>query len=113
MTFPCRELVGNLDRRHLNREQRREVVAWLSGEGMSTRAIGSIVAADEKTVRNDLRSGADISAPDQQYPQARKAPWPERKDAPTLATPSGVVIAEQHRVDMRTGEITNYGNRNL
>jgi hypothetical protein len=40
----------------LDREQRRELVSYLSGEGMSQRAIASVVGVDQKTVSNDLRS---------------------------------------------------------
>lgn len=67
----------------LPREERREIVAWLSGEGMSTRAIAPIVGVDQKTVSNDVRTlpaGEEISSP------------------PTIATTEGVVIAEQRRV---------------
>lgn len=39
----------------LGREERQELVAYLSGEGMSTRAIAPIVGVDNKTVHNDLR----------------------------------------------------------
>lgn len=38
-------------------------MGYLAGEGMSNRAIASVVAADEKTVRNDLKVGAEMSAP--------------------------------------------------
>lgn len=44
-------------------EQRQEVVADLSSEGMSTRAIGAAIGVNDKTVRNDL-SGAEKSAPE-------------------------------------------------
>lgn len=38
----------------LPRDERREVVAWLAGEGMSTRAIAPVVGAGFKTVARDL-----------------------------------------------------------
>lgn len=41
----------------LGRDDRRDVVAILSGSGMSTRAIASVVGVDPKTVRNDLQVG--------------------------------------------------------
>lgn len=48
----------------LDREQRRELVAYLAGEGMSTRAIAPIAGVDQKTVRNDLRAaGEEKSSP--------------------------------------------------
>jgi hypothetical protein len=42
---------------------RQGIVADLRKEGMSTRAIADAVGADDKTVRNDLKSGAEYSAP--------------------------------------------------
>ncbi|POY04852.1 hypothetical protein C3469_04360 [Mycobacterium kansasii] len=47
----------------LGREQRRELVGYLSGEGMSQRAIADVVGVDQKTVSNDLRSGEENSSP--------------------------------------------------
>lgn len=47
-------IAANLFRRHLNREQRAEVVARLRSEGWSLRRIGDAVGVDAKTVRNDL-----------------------------------------------------------
>jgi hypothetical protein len=38
----------------LELEQRRELVSYLSGEGMSQRAIANVVGVDRKTVRKDL-----------------------------------------------------------
>lgn len=48
----------------LDREQRRELVGYLSGEGMSQRAIADVVGVDQKTVSNDLRSGEENSSPE-------------------------------------------------
>jgi hypothetical protein len=39
-------------------------VAFMSGEGMSQRAIGQSLGVDQKTVSNDLRSGEENSSPD-------------------------------------------------
>lgn len=39
----------------LSRKQRKEMVGYLSGEGMSQRAIGAVVGVDQKTVSHDLR----------------------------------------------------------
>lgn len=44
-------------------EQRREIVASMRGEGMSTRAIGSALGVDKGTVRNDLRDSTGESSP--------------------------------------------------
>lgn len=48
----------------IGRDQRRELVSWLSGEGMSQRAIADVVGVDQKTVSNDLRSGEEFSSPE-------------------------------------------------
>lgn len=50
----------------LGRVERQELVAYLSGEGMSTRAIAPIVGVDNKTVHNDLKRAAhvEISTPE-------------------------------------------------
>lgn len=78
----------------LERDQRRDVVAWLAGEGMSTRAIAPIVGANFNTVARDLRGVSnDTPAP-----------------SPTIATGEGVVIAEQRHVELppfdpATGEV--------
>lgn len=94
----------------LARDERREVVALLSAEGMSTRDIAPIVGVSHDTVHKDIQAIPPVRnlTPDPEpgtYPQARKASWPERKDAATIATREGVVIAEQYHVDVRTGEI--------
>lgn len=52
----------------LGLEQRRMVVGWLSGKGLSTRAIAPILQVDQKTVVNDRRAisptGEEGSSPD-------------------------------------------------
>lgn len=78
----------------LGREQRRELVGYLSGEGMSQRTIADIVRVDQKTVSNDLRSTAEeFSSPEnvvpitgrdnKDYPRRR----PDPKPRPTNACP--------------------------
>lgn len=50
----------------LDRAERQELVGYLAGEGMSTRAIAPIVGVDNKTVHNDLKRTAgpvEISTP--------------------------------------------------
>lgn len=69
----------------LARDERRELVGWLAGEGMSTRAIAPIVGASFKTVARDLEAG----------PVSDDTP----AQPPTIATTEGVVIAEQRRVE--------------
>jgi hypothetical protein len=44
--------------------QRRDVVRELTATGMSNRAAGAVLGVDEKTVRNDRRARAELSAPD-------------------------------------------------
>lgn len=48
----------------LDRAQRRELVGYLSGEGMSQRVIADVVGVDQKTVSNDLRAGEENSSPE-------------------------------------------------
>jgi len=52
---------------HLTLEERRELVAYLAGEGMSTRAIAPIVGVGKGTVHRDL-AGAPYGAPDEEIP---------------------------------------------
>jgi hypothetical protein len=47
----------------LDRDQRRELVGYLAGEGMSQRAIADVVSADRKTVRNDLAEQVGETGP--------------------------------------------------
>lgn len=62
----------------LARDERREVVAWLAGEGMSTRAIAPIVGQSHMTVARDLSGVTDVTpAP------APSAPTPEETVAVT------------------------------
>lgn len=48
----------------LDRGQRRELVDYLTGEGMSNRAAADALGVDEGTVRNDRRATAENSAVD-------------------------------------------------
>lgn len=48
-----------------DRGHRREIVAWLADEGMSTRAIAPIVGVDQATVVRDLASGDASASPDE------------------------------------------------
>lgn len=79
----------------LPRDQRQELVGYLAGEGMSTRAIGAVVGASHPTVINDLRStGQDL-------PVDRPATVTSldgRERPATRPTPPA-------NVDSRTGEI--------
>lgn len=55
-------LSATLEPMRLPRAERREVVGYLTLEGMSTRAIAPIVSADPKTVGNDRRALAAVAA---------------------------------------------------
>jgi hypothetical protein len=48
----------------LDREQRRELVGYLSGEGMSTRAIAETVDVSKNTVTSDLRQVSQTGTPE-------------------------------------------------
>lgn len=49
-------LVDVLEPMRVPRDERREIVGYLTGQGLSTRAIAPIVGADQKTVVNDRRA---------------------------------------------------------
>ncbi|WP_066586359.1 hypothetical protein [Cellulomonas timonensis] len=55
-------LADTLEPMRLPLEERREVVGWLTGRGMSTRAIAPIVSVDQKTISNDRRAIAAATA---------------------------------------------------
>lgn len=58
------EVMGDEPLQLRNREERREVVSWLAGQGMSTRAIAPVIGVDQKTVSNDLRAPREeVSSP--------------------------------------------------
>ena len=77
---------------------RRELVAYLAGEGMSTRAIAPIVGVSKSQVANDVevsrtghvgpaptpihgRDGKTYTRPEPQPASApRRRPWPEAAD---------------------------------
>lgn len=54
----------------LARDQRQELVGFLAGEGMSTRAIAPIVGTSHMTVQNDLSGVKNFTADDQTEPEA-------------------------------------------
>ena len=77
----------------LDRPQRRELVGWLSGEGMSQRVIADVVGVDQKTVSNDLRAGEEFSSPepgvDELISQGVVADVDECRDIMAMAEMSG------------------------
>jgi len=48
----------------LERDARQELVAELSGQGMSTRAIAPILGVSQKTIDRDVRESFDSPAPE-------------------------------------------------
>lgn len=80
----------------LPREQRAEVVADLSSEGMSTRAIGAAIGVDNATVHRDLGRVANAT------------PEPAATTATiTTKTKSTDETTVTEVVDTNTGEITS------
>lgn len=89
-------LALNLHRRHLTREQRRELVVRLRQQGWSLRRIAERLGVHHDTVREDLLGVGNptpatvIGADGKQYPATKPAPveLPERHEAeaPAQAT---------------------------
>jgi hypothetical protein len=76
----------NDDRRHMGRDERRDWVAKLRAQGLSTRAIADAVGAAQSTVCDDLKSGERNRSPvmPQQVLPPRPIPQPESKPAPVV-----------------------------
>jgi hypothetical protein len=55
----------------LDRDDRRELVTQLSGEGMSTRAIAPIAGVDRKTVERDISGGTNVPPVENPAPDAK------------------------------------------
>ena len=92
----------NMDRRHLDVETRRQVVADLRSEGHSTRAIAKAVGTSHETVRQDIRSsgGKDLTpetvvgTDGKRYPATRRpATDPVDVEALTLEPDTETVTA--------------------
>ena len=47
----------------LPRDERREVVAWLAGEGMSVPAIAAVTGVADRTVQRDFRTAEQVVTP--------------------------------------------------
>ncbi|MBO8142688.1 MAG: helix-turn-helix domain-containing protein [Firmicutes bacterium] len=93
-------LTANLHRRHLTREQRREVVANLRAQGWSLRRIARRLGVDPMTVHHDLR-GVENSTPQtitgadgKQYPATKPASLVEE---PKAEAPVQVVSSDNLR----------------
>lgn len=86
----------------LPREKRQELVADLSSEGMSTRAIGAAIGVSHPTVLTDLKSGGQDLPPE---PETETEP--ESKTATiTTKTKTTDERTVTEVVDTETGEIT-------
>ena len=100
------EVMGEQPMR-LPREQRRELVTYLAGEGMSTRAIAPVVGTDQSTVVRDAQArDANASPAHVEASADRSMPHAE----PTVQVAARSVIGlDGHTypaVDRQTGEIT-------
>jgi transposase-like protein len=63
----------NLHRRHLSPEHRRQKVAELRSQGMSTREIARKVGAAQSTVMDDLKAGERFRSPAPEEPDVEVA----------------------------------------
>ena len=93
--------VLNVNRRHLSKEQRNEVISAMKSDGMSNRQIAETMNVNEITVRRTLE-GATIVAPDfvtgrdgKIYP-ARPTHKPE--PPPTMFDPGGSADLELRQI---------------
>ena len=103
----------------LDRDERREVVGYLSGEGMSTRAIAPIVGVSNKTVHEDRQVLPEVTPEPMPSgppatPEAFEAEYGMRPDEADALISSGMVADRDEfdqaaidlsTVDMETGEI--------
>ncbi|MGH9028557.1 MAG: ParB N-terminal domain-containing protein, partial [Acidimicrobiales bacterium] len=76
-------LATNIFRRHLDREQRAEIVTKLRERGWSLRRVSDVLGVHHETVRRDLEIVADATIPDRverqgggTYPARRPKPAP-------------------------------------
>jgi hypothetical protein len=95
----------------LGREQRRELVGYLSGEGMSQRAISSVVGVDQKTISNDLRAGEENSSPQPVSANAVVTGLDGKTYQPKPAQPAkprrGSIVDDFGRAASDLGRVTN------
>lgn len=82
----------------LGRDERQELVGYLSGEGLSTRAIAPIIGVDNKTVHNDIKRltpPVEISTPHPVEP----SPEADSSDAPRSDLGAASVGLVKHIMD--------------
>ena len=77
---------------HLTLEERRELVAYLAGEGMSSRAIAELpfVQVSDRQVRRDLDQVGHDVPPEEEIPDWRSMPPVKALDATTEKTVVGI-----------------------
>lgn len=96
----CAAILGEEWRNPWPVEERREVVAELRAEGMSTRNIASAIGASHMTVQRDLESGGTPVTPARVVGEDGKSYAPSRPATVTTTTTETTEI-----VDLATGEI--------
>lgn len=82
------------------REERREVVSWLAGQGMSTRAIAPVVGASKDTVHRDLAARVSDETPAEGSHLRESSPGPTFDPTPDWDP----VNTETGEVRPRSGE---------
>ncbi|MBS0231744.1 MAG: hypothetical protein JSS52_11385 [Proteobacteria bacterium] len=104
----------------LGREERQELVGYLSGEGLSTRAIAPIVGVHHDTVASDIKNVAPVGIPTPEPGGSAQLPDEEVtapvESAPravtgldgktyTRPTPKPVVVTEEDSLDYDAKQI--------
>lgn len=87
----------------LGRDERQELVEYLSGEGLSTRAIAPIVGVHHDTVASDIKAAAPVGnpTPEQLAPAFDPTPTlPPREDDWVPADPATGEVIEPNPVNV-------------
>ena len=85
----------------VSREERLELVGYLAGEGLSTRAIAPIVGASHMTIARDLETSSGVTNVTPDEPSVESPSTPEAVAAPADSPDLGVAT-----INLATGEIT-------
>jgi len=85
----------------LARDRRRDVVAWLAGEGMSTRAIGAVVGASVGTVHSDKVFNSEHLTADEEAPSSAVRAEVYQGDTPAVELDRSPALST--RQDVRGG----------
>jgi ParB-like chromosome segregation protein Spo0J len=81
-------LALNLARRHLSRQQRKDLVVRMRREKWSHRRIAAVLGVDEITVRRDLRGATDVAPHRVKGSDGRSYPAKRAKPAPSIVVGS-------------------------